>query len=212
VKLAFIGFGDLGRYVCDTIRDVHSVADEDLVYFDDNLHKSAAPGAFAFQDYANDAFADHDFYVCLGYRHLRLKNQIVERLVALGRRVPSFVHRSSYVHPTVKLGPGSWIYPGVNIDRNTVIGRASWIANGDVIPHDCSIGHGCWFGASVTLSGKVTVGDCTFIASGSTVSNDIRIGEGVIVGLATAVTKSIDDGKSVIGNPMRVLDRPLKLI
>jgi acetyltransferase-like isoleucine patch superfamily enzyme len=44
------------------------------------------------------------------------------------------------------------------------------------------------------------------------VSNDITIGPGVIVGLATAVTKNVDAGVSVIGNPMRVLERKLRLV
>ncbi len=212
MKLAFIGFGELGRYIRDTVVEINHVPEADHVYFDDHLAASGAPRAFPFKDWDKDEFAGHTFYVSLGYRHLTIKRDIVRRLVALGRDVPSFVHPSSYVHPTVKLGPGCWLYPGVNMDRDTVVGLATTLSNGDVIPHDCEIGEGCWFGASVTLSGKVHVGDNTFIASGTTISNDLKIGSNVIVGLATCVTKNIEDGKSVIGNPMRILDRPIKLV
>lgn len=212
MKLAFIGFGELGRYQRDTVTETLRVPEADHVYFDDNLAKEGAPRAFPFNDWSKDDFAGHTFFVSLGYRHLTIKRDIVRRLVELGRDVPPFVCPSAYVHPTVKLGPGCWLYPGVNMDRDTVVGLATTLSNGAIIPHDCRIGEGCWFGASVTLSGKVTVGDNTFIASGTTVSNALTIGSNVIVGLGTCVTKNIEDGKSVIGNPMRILERPIKLV
>ena len=212
MKLAFIGFGELGHYLKDTLREVHAFDEEDIVYFDDNLLRAGAAHAHAFADHELDTFAAHHFYIALGYQHLRVKHRIVTRLVELGRTVPPFVHPSSYVHPTARLGPGAFVYPGCSVDRGVVLGASAVIANADVIPHDCIIGDACWFGASVTLSGKVTVGQRTFIGSGSTISNDIRIGSDVVVGLATAVTRNVDDGRSVIGNPMRVLDRPIQLV
>ena len=212
MKLALVGFGDLGQYVEEVMEEYGSVEKGATVYFDDNLHRAGAPRSFPFAEYASDAFADFHFHVCLGYRHLKLRKEIVARLLGLGRTVPHFVHPSSWVHPSVEIGAASFIYPGVSIDRNTKIGIASWIANGDVIPHDCIIGDGCWFGASVTLSGKVSVGDHTFIASGTTVSNDIHIGANVIIGLGTAVTKNVADGICVIGNPMRILTKPIVLV
>jgi sugar O-acyltransferase (sialic acid O-acetyltransferase NeuD family) len=205
MKLALIGYGALGRYIEDMITDAH--APSETVYFDDQF-----AGAQPFAAYDREQYADFSFFVSVGYRHLKLKKQIVDRLIALGRTVPHFVHPSSYVHPSVTIGDGSMIYPGCSIDRNTRIGRGTWITNADVIAHDCTIGDGCWFGATVTLSGKVTVADCTFIGSGTTVANDVEIGSGTVVGMGTSVTKNLGDNASAIGNPMRILERPLKLI
>ena len=212
MKLALIGYGELGRYMERMITEAHPVDSSAVVYFDDQLHRTGAERARPFDSHHGDEFADFSFFVCLGYKHLKLKTQIVDRRVALGRSVPHFVHPSSYVHPSVTIGHGSMIYPGCSIDRETIIGRGVWIANADVIAHNCSIGDGCWFGASVTLSGHVTVAASTFIGSGTTVANDVAIGSEVIIGLGTAVTKSIGDKVSAIGNPMRILERPLKLI
>jgi len=212
MKLAFIGFGDLGHYIRDTILEMDAVDPKEIAIFDDNLHKAGVAGAFAFQRYADDEFAAAKFFVCLGYRHLKLKQKIVERLLGLKREVPSYVHSSAYVHPTVTIGAGSFVYPGCNIDRNTKIGRATWITNCDVIAHDCTIGDACWFGASVTLSGKVTVGSRTFVGSGATITNACEIGDDAQIGLSSSVTRSVTAGQSVIGNPMKVLTRPLKLV
>jgi acetyltransferase-like isoleucine patch superfamily enzyme len=38
------------------------------------------------------------------------------------------------------------------------------------------------------------------------------VGTGAIIGLGTAVTKDVPPAASVIGNPMRVLSKPLKLV
>ena len=212
MKLALIGYGALGRYMEDLISDGHPVDKDQTIYFDDNLHKAGAARAKLFASYTSDEFADFDFVISLGYKHLKLKKQMVEKLVGLGRRVPSYVHPSSYVHPTVTIGPGSMVYPGCSIDRNCKIGSCTWLANADVVAHDCTIGDACWFGASVTLSGVVTVGDCTFIGSGTTTANSISIGSEVIIGMSTCVTKSVPDKVSVIGNPMKILERPITLV
>lgn len=212
MKLALIGFSDLGKYIKEMLSEFYNINENETMYFDDKLYELEHSNAESFKEYANDAFRDFSFYVCLGYKHLKIKNEIISHLVRIGRDVPYFVHPSSYVHPSVEIGHGSFVYPGCSIDRNTRIGRGAWIANADVIAHDCQIGDCCWFGASVTLSGKVSVGRNTFIGSGSVVSNDVRIGSDVIIGLGSAVTKNIDDEQSVIGNPMRVLEKKLNLI
>lgn len=212
MKLAFIGYGALGRYIEAMITEAEPMAPARSVYFDDNLYRTGATGAFPFAAHTSDEFSDYQFYVCLGYKHLALKKQLVDRLLALGRALPHHVHPSAYVHPSVCIGSGSMIYPGCSIDRNTTIGNAVWIANASVIAHDCAIGDCCWLGASVTVSGHVTVAASSFIGSGSTIANDIAIGANVIIGLATAVTKHVDDSHSVIGNPMRILERPLRLV
>ena len=212
MKLALIGFGDLGHYIKEMLTDFNDVDETNIVYFDDYLADQNIANAKPFSKYPDNLYHDFDFYVCLGYKHLEKKSEIISHLQSIGRRVPNFIHPSSYVHPSVKIGDGTFIYPGCSIDRNTVIGKGVWIANADVIAHDCIIGDCNWFGASVTLSGKVSVGANTFIGSGSVISNDIEIGSNVIIGLGTVVTKNVENNKSVIGNPLRVLDKPLKLI
>lgn len=212
MKLALIGFSDLGIYIRDLLMDFHDVNESEIIYFDDNLYNRGQPNSRPFKEYIDNSYKNLDFYVCLGYKHLNIKNEIISRLVTNGRNVPHFIHPSAYIHPSVKIGAGSFIYPSCSIDRNTVVGNGVWIANADVVAHDCRIGDCCWFGASVTLSGKVSIAQNTFIGSGSTISNDVHIGSDVIVGLGSVITKNITDNQSVIGNPMRVLDKKLKLI
>lgn len=212
MKTALIGFGDLGRYIEDALEEFCRLDRAAIAYFDDNLHRSGAPNSFPFRQYASDAFGDHHFYVCVGYKHLKTRNEVISQLAGLGRTVPKFVHPDAYVHRSARIGAGAFIYSGCTIDRNSIIGQGACLINGAVVAHDCAIGDCCWLSPGVTFSGNVTVGENTFFGSGSAVSNNVRIGSDVIVGLATAVTKDIGDGQSAIGNPMRILRRPLALI
>jgi len=210
VKLALVGYGALAQQIEGMITE--DASPSTTVCFDDNAHRQGRARSFPFAAHTSDDFGDFWFYVCLGYKHLALKKQIIDRLVELGRNVPYFVHPSAYVHRSVMLGAGAMIYAGCTVDRSTTIGRGVLLNNGVVAAHDGSVGDCCWLGPGVTLSGRVTIGATSVLGSGSTVSNDITIGPGVIVGLATAVTKNVDAGVSVIGNPMRVLERKLRLI
>jgi sugar O-acyltransferase (sialic acid O-acetyltransferase NeuD family) len=211
MKVAYIGFGELGKYLAEVLKDVHGNEIESVVYFDDVMADSGDVMAFPFDSYRDEEFKDFDFYICLGYKHLTIKGKIIRELISLKRSIPNFIHSSSYVHPSVKMGGANFIYPGVNIDRGTIIGNGTWIANGDIIPHDCSVGDCCWFGANVVLSGKVSIDDRVFIGSGTTVANDVTIGMDVVIGMASAVTKDIGPSLSVIGNPMRVIEKGIKL-
>ncbi len=210
MRLAIIGYGALGRQIEGTITD--ETPAQTTVYFDDNAHRDGVAGAVPFAAHTSDDYAGFSFYVGLGYKHLGLKQKIIDQLLEVGRVVPHFVHPRSFVHRSVKIGAGSIIYAGCTVDRNTAIGRGVLLNNGVVIAHDGTVGPACWFSPGVTLSGEVTVGERTFVGSGATIANNLEIGSDVVIGLSTAVTKPVEAGQTVIGNPMRVLARRLTLV
>lgn len=210
MKLALVGYGDLGRQIEIMLAD--SSPPSAVAYFDDNAHREGRPGAAPFAAHTSDDFKDFRFYVGIGYKHLALKTQIIERLVELGRAVPHLVHPNAYVHSSAQLGHGAIIYAGCTVDQNARIGRGALLNNGVVVAHDSVIGDGCWLSPGVTVSGRVTIGAHCFLGSGTTVTNHVEIGAGATVGLATAVTKRIAAGATVMGNPMRVLEHKLTLL
>ncbi len=211
-KAAFIGFGDFGQQIYSLSETVFQP--EEVIVFDDVQAanpQSGAIKALPFAEYSNPAFKDYAFFVCLGYKHLKLKQRIIRELTEKGYALPALIHPTCYVSPQANIGNAVYMYPMCNVDKNTVIGSGSLLNNSVTVSHDTKVGEVCYLCPGVTTAGFIEIGDRTFIGSGSVIANGVTIGEDTIVGVGSVITKSVSAGASVIGNPMRILSKPLTL-
>jgi sugar O-acyltransferase (sialic acid O-acetyltransferase NeuD family) len=205
---AIIGFGELGKQIYGFINNSNEA---EFVFFDDNTKAGIDENSFAFSEFTKSQFKDAFFYVSLGYRFLENKHKILNELFALGRETPRFIHDSSYLEKSCEISRGCLVYPMCNLDKNVKLGVGTLLNNSVVVSHDTTIGDCCYISPGVIFSGNVNVGDYTFIGSGTVISNNITIGKNVKVGAGTIVTRDIPDDTSVIGNPMRVLQKELQI-
>jgi serine O-acetyltransferase len=53
----------------------------------------------------------------------------------------------------------------------------------------------------------VVIGQSTFIGSCSCVTEGIKVGDGAMIGVGTIVTRNLDNGVFVLGNPMRQISK-----
>lgn len=208
-RIGFIGYGELGRQIDALVSPAGARCEK--LFFDDNCVAEGLPGAFPFARHADEEFADARFYVCLGYKHLVRKTEIVLRLLELGRELPSFVHSTCHVSPSARIAKGTVIYPMCNVDKDVTIGHGALLNNSVIVSHNTTIGDGCYLSPGVIVSGFVDMGSNTFLGSGAIISNDLSIGENSIIGIGTVVTKEVPDECSAIGNPMRLLEYRLNL-
>lgn len=136
------------------------------------------------------------------------------------------------VHPFTNLygcqiGDGSRIGPFVEVQRGARIGARckvqshTFVCDGVEIRDEVFVGHGVVFvndrlPRATTPDGElVGDGDWTLertvveraatIGSGATILCGVRIGEGALVGAGAVVTKDVDPGAVVAGNPARKL-------
>jgi sugar O-acyltransferase (sialic acid O-acetyltransferase NeuD family) len=206
-RLAIVGGGALARQILDLLAPGAVPA----AMFDDRRFAEREAGVLPFDAFLDDRFRDADFYVALGYHHLSRKLTILRELQAAGRRIPSIVHPSAFVHPSCRLGDGSIVYPLCNIGADVEIGPGAIINNSAVVSHESWIGAVAYLSPAVILSGRVTIGEAAFLGAGVVVANGCRIGSSARVGIGSVVTRDVADGASAIGNPIRVLDHPLEL-
>ena len=206
-NIALIGFGESGKQFFGFLKN----KSDRFVFFDDTLPKENNPDFFSFHDYGQQQFSGFDFFVSLGYHHLKKKKNIIEHLLKLGRNVPAFHHSTSFINPTASLGAGTFIFPMCNIDKEVKTGKGVLLNNSVCISHNNIIGDCCYIAPGVITSGFVEIGNETFIGTGTVISNDIKIGNNVTVGAGAVITKDIPDNCSVAGNPFRILDKPLRL-
>jgi sugar O-acyltransferase (sialic acid O-acetyltransferase NeuD family) len=204
MKIAFIGYGELGRQIHAHIR--HTGTASEAIFFDDLLCQQKQVNAFAFNTYENELYKDYAFIIGLGYRQLPAKKKVIEKLDGLGRSLYSFIHPSCFVSPSAIVESGVVAYPMCNIDKEVKIERGVLLNNSVTISHNTVIHSCCYLSPGVVLSGNVTIGESTFIGAGTTVGNNITVGKNVIIGIGTIVTRDIADNSSVIGNPMKLVN------
>ncbi|HRI27695.1 MAG TPA: acetyltransferase [Chitinophagales bacterium] len=208
-KIAFVGFGELGEQLWEFIQ--HSYLPAVRIVFDDTLHGQGLVNAYPFEEYEQDRFKDYHFFIGLGYRRLALKAQVLQRLKELGRSLPRYVHPTCHVAHTAQIGAATYLYPMCNIDRKVQLGEGVLLNNSVVVSHSSLISDNCFLAPSVTVCGYVQVGNGVFIGAGSTVSNGVSIGAGSVIGLGSVVTKNLPNGTQAVGNPLRVVHKPIQL-
>ncbi len=114
----------------------------------------------------------------------------------------------------------------VLIGDGVEIGAANVIARGTMAPtvigdyvktddcvfiaHNCTVGEKTVITAGVEISGSVHIGKKVWIGPQSCVINKVSIGDGAFVGIGAVITKPVEPGVVVAGNPARVLPKRVK--
>ena len=205
VKIGFIGFGDLGKQICNHfLKEKYS--EKEIFIFDDLLNTDHTSAAFSFNDFLNSEHNDLAFIVSIGYKHLSLKNSIFNRLITHERTIKSFTHPSCFVSSDCRMEAGTIIYPLCNIDFGVSLGFGVLLNNSVTISHDSKIGNCSYLSPGVVVSGKVSIGENCFIGAGSIIADNVTIGNNVIIGIGTVVTTDVSDNTFAIGNPMRTVN------
>jgi sugar O-acyltransferase (sialic acid O-acetyltransferase NeuD family) len=142
--------------------------------------------------------------VGLGYKHLKLRNQIVAELAVKGVRLPNVVAGSAIVaHEFDSTERGIVLFPGAVLDSGVSLGRGAVVNAGAVIAHDTALGDCVFVGPGATVCGGVTVERETFIGAGAVIMNGLTIGANSIIAMGSRVQGSTDPGAQMAGSPAR---------
>lgn len=86
---------------------------------------------------------------------------------------------------------------------NTIIKRGSKIDNSCFISHNVVIGEDAFVVGETIMFGSSSLGDQGFISGNSTIRDGRHIGTKAKIGMGSVVTKNVDDGQIVKGNPAK---------
>jgi acetyltransferase-like isoleucine patch superfamily enzyme len=87
------------------------------------------------------------------------------------------------------------------------LGRSCIINTGATVDHESRLGDGVHVCPGAHLAGCVVVESFVMIGTGAVVLPRIRIGARSIVGAGAVVTRDVEPGSVVVGNPARVVRR-----
>ncbi len=146
---------------------------------------------------------DYGVVIAIGKPPTRLA--IADRLEAKGIPFLNAIHPAATIMPSVRLGRGLIVSPGVVIDTDAQIGDHAIFNAGCIVEHDDVVGRGATLSPAVHLAGRVTLGAGVFVGIGTNVVPRVTIGDGSIVAAGSMVAKDVPPRVMVMGNPARMV-------
>jgi len=121
--------------------------------------------------------------------------------------------------PTSVREPGTFIGEGALfshftlVSTDTAIGRHFHCNYHAIVAHDCEIGDFVTLGPRATICGNVRIEDGAYIGANAVIKqgvpgNPLVIGAEATVGMGAVVTRHVEPGTTVAGNPARILSLP----
>ena len=116
-------------------------------------------------------------YPAFGDNSFRL--EWVDKLKEAGYRVPTIIHPTAFVSPSVQMGDGVIVMQHAVINTGTVIGRAALINCGAIIDHDNQVGEGAHIGLGTIVKAWNRIPPCQKVEAGRVLMSPRRKIDGV---------------------------------
>lgn len=205
-KVVIYGAGGMGRELAENVADAAgSGAPWEVIGFLDD-----APGRTGLRVLGwpvlgpGTWIAEHrDTQVMLGIGHPLLRRTIVQRVLDLGGRWATFVHPSSIVFPSARLGDGTVVFAGAIVSSCASLAPYSYVNYQSVVSHDAVLGQYSCLMTHVVLAGSVKVGEGSFLGVGVSTRQNVGIGDWTIVGAGATVIHDIPSLCVATGTPAR---------
>lgn len=210
---AIYGAGGCGRGIMPLARqqlEKNGCSDSDLVFVDDSCGASAINGyrVLSYSDFLKEPAAIR--YAAIAIANSMIREKIANMLTRDGVNFWSVVSDNVVVMDDVSIGEGAVISPFVTLTSNIKIGHHFHANLYSYVEHDCVIGDYVTFAPGVKCNGNIFIEDHAYIGAGAVIKqgksgSPLVIGRGAIIGMGAVVTKSVDPGVTVVGNPAKPL-------
>lgn len=197
--IAIIGSGGLGKEVAPLAQ---ACAGEQGVIFIDDDPEKAGRELIGLPVYGPEAIADRDIVIAIAAPAAR--RHIAARFAA--HRPISLFAPSLVREPGTTIGEGALFSHYTLVSTDTRIGRYFHCNYHAIVAHDCEIGDFVTLGPRATICGNVRIEEGAYIGANAVIKqgvpgNPLVIGSGAIVGMGAVVTRHVQPGTTVMGNP-----------
>jgi sugar O-acyltransferase (sialic acid O-acetyltransferase NeuD family) len=197
MRLAIYGAGGFGRELVAIARE--QAPDADVIFVSDDPSQI---GKTICGLPVMDA-ATLDRPAVLAMADASLRRMLADRIEPF-----SLVSRMHRRGPDVDVGEGAVFCDFTSVTASARIGRHFQCNVYSYIAHDCVIGDFVTFAPNVCCNGNVIIEDDVYVGTGVIIrqgrpDQPIRIGRGAVLGMGAVVTRSVEPGATVVGNPAR---------
>jgi sugar O-acyltransferase (sialic acid O-acetyltransferase NeuD family) len=136
------------------------------------------------------------------------RERVASRFIAGGAEPFSITASNCVTLDNNDIGEGAIFSPFTTVTSNVKIGRFFHANISSYVEHDCQIGDFVTFAPNVHCNGRIVIEDHVYIGAGAIIregspGKPLVIGRGAVVGMGAVVTRSVEPGITVVGNPAR---------
>lgn len=129
-------------------------------------------------------------------------------------RFGTVIAPSAIIGDRVQIGEGAIICDHAMITADATIGRHFHANIYSYVAHDCEVGDFVTLAPRASINGNVVLEDDVYVGTGAvlkqgTPGKPLRIGRGAVIGMGAVVTRDVEPGAIMVGNPARPLVKPL---
>ncbi|MFM7726630.1 MAG: hypothetical protein ACKO7B_08005, partial [Flavobacteriales bacterium] len=151
-------------------------------------------------DYTKGVF--DQIFIAVGYNHMNVRADLYNRFAP---HIPfaNIIHPSCYVDPSVVLGTGVFLLPGVTLDMDVQIGNNVLLNTSCTVAHHTRVGNHCFLAPGVHLAGRIAIEEKCFIGIGTTIIDCIHVGANAVIGAASLVLNDVKENTLSFGHPAK---------
>lgn len=146
-----------------------------------------------------------DVSFVIGIGDNKLRQDITRLIESKGKTVETIIHKTAHISKSVVIGKGAFVNKNVVVNALAVVGKNVILNTGCIIEHECVLADAVHIAPGAVLAGNVSIGERTFVGANAVIKQGIVVGKDVVIGAGTVVITNIPDGKTVVGNPGRII-------
>lgn len=150
---------------------------------------------------------DVSLYVAVGYKSMRARAAMYDRVKARGYELINIVSTASYIANDVMLGDNNFVMPGVVLETGVTLNSNNVVWSNTTICHDTCVGSHNFIAANSAIGGGVKIGDGSFLGFSSVVLQNLVIGSSALVGAHSLVMCKVENLSRVQGSPARIVGK-----
>lgn len=206
-QLVIIGAGGMGRTLFDMAQESHGYKKDFVIkgFIDDNLN--SLDGFFNYplvigtiKDYQPEV---DDLFICSIGGNARRECMLT--ILNKGGEFYTLVHHTVRLGTNVKLGKGNMIGAFTTVAADAKIGDYNFIQSYTIIGHDVQIGDWNRIDSHVMCIGGIQIGNHNMIHTSAVINHNVVVGDDAHIGACSFVTRNVESGTTVFGNPARRL-------